>query len=80
MTIERTPRDVYQLHLRPQNLTKWASGLGARVKVRFVERNKYGVLDHFVSGRSARRSTCRCACSQRRRQRGAAHRLSPARA
>jgi hypothetical protein len=49
MTIERSPLDVYNYVCDPQNLSKWASGLGAAVKVRFAERNKFGVLDHFVS-------------------------------
>lgn len=49
MTIERSPLDVYNYASDPKNLSKWASGLGAAVKVRFVERNKFGVLDHFVS-------------------------------
>jgi hypothetical protein len=49
MTIERPPLDVYNFISDPKNLAKWASGLSAAVKVRFVERNKYGVLDHYVS-------------------------------
>jgi hypothetical protein len=54
MTIERPPLDVYNFIFDTKNLPKWASGLastpsGAAVKVRFVERNKYGVLDHYVS-------------------------------
>jgi len=49
MTIERSPLDVYNFIVDPANLQKWASGLDPRVKVRFVERNKYGVLDHYVS-------------------------------
>jgi hypothetical protein len=49
MTIECSPLDVYNYVCDPKNLSKWASGLGAAVKVRFVERNKFGVLDHFVS-------------------------------
>ena len=49
MTIERPPLDVYNFISDPKNLPKWASGLSAAVKVRFVERNKYGVLDHYVS-------------------------------
>ena len=49
MTIERSPLDVYNYVYDPKNLSKWASGLGAAVKVRFVERNNLGVLDHFVS-------------------------------
>jgi hypothetical protein len=48
MTIERAPGEVYAFVSDPQNLSKWASGLNAAVKVRFVERNPYGVLDHFV--------------------------------
>lgn len=52
MTIERNPLDVYNFICDPKNLTKWASGLGGAAKVRFVERNKYGVLDHYVSARS----------------------------
>jgi len=49
MTIERDPLDVYNFVSDPKNLQHWASGLGAALKVRFVERNKYGVLDHYVS-------------------------------
>jgi hypothetical protein len=49
MTIERDPLDVYNFVSDPKNLPRWASGLAAAVKVRFVERNKYGVLDHYVS-------------------------------
>jgi hypothetical protein len=49
MTIERDPLEVYNFVCEPKNLPRWASGLGAAVKVRFVERNKYGVLDHYVS-------------------------------
>jgi hypothetical protein len=49
MTIERNALDVYNFVCDPKNLPQWASGLSAAVKVRFVERNKFGVLDHFVS-------------------------------
>jgi hypothetical protein len=54
MTIERAPLEVYDFIFDPKNLPQWASGLqsgpsGTAVKVRFVERNKYGVLDHYVS-------------------------------
>lgn len=49
MTIERSALDVYNFVAELKNLPKWASGLSAAVKVRFVERNKFGVLDHFVS-------------------------------
>ena len=48
MTIERPPAEVYAFVSDPNNLPKWASGLNAAVKVRFVERNAYGVLDHYV--------------------------------
>lgn len=49
MTIERPAREVYDFVSDPKNLAAWASGLSAARKVRFVERNNWGVLDHFVS-------------------------------
>lgn len=49
MTIERPWVEVYKFVGNPQNLAKWASGLGKEAKVRFVEPNRYGVLDHYVS-------------------------------
>jgi hypothetical protein len=52
MTIERDALEVYNFVLDARNLPKWASGIEAGAKVRFVERNKYGVLDHYVSIRS----------------------------
>ena len=48
MTIERPPGEVYAFVSDPKNLPRWASGLNAAVKVRFVERNAFGVLDHYV--------------------------------
>ena len=48
MTIERSPAEVYAYVYDPNNLPKWASGLSGAVKVRFVERNAFGVLDHYV--------------------------------
>jgi hypothetical protein len=48
MTIERPPGEVYAFVCEPKNLAAWASGLSAAVKVRFVERNAFGVLDHYV--------------------------------
>jgi hypothetical protein len=48
MTIERPPGEVYAFVSDPKNLAAWASGLSAATKVRFVERNPYGVLDHYV--------------------------------
>ena len=53
MTIERDAFEVYNFVLDTRNLPKWASGIDAGAKVRFVERNKYGVLDHYVSVASA---------------------------
>ena len=49
MTIERPPQEVYAFVRDPKNLDKWASGLDGAVKVRFVDANPYGVLDHYVS-------------------------------
>jgi len=62
--INRAPQDVYDFASVPTNFPQWASGLGksiARVdeewtaetpqgpvKVRFTERNRFGVLDHYV--------------------------------
>ena len=48
MTIERPAGEVYAFVSDPKNLAAWASGLSAAVKVRFVERNPFGVLDHYV--------------------------------
>lgn len=63
--IERPVGEVYGFVSSPENLPKWARGLGRSVrksdadwivdtpqgpmKVRFVERNDFGVLDHYVS-------------------------------
>jgi len=63
--IDRNPQDVYGVVSQPENLPKWATGLGVSIamvggewiaetphgptKVRFTERNTFGVLDHFVS-------------------------------
>ncbi len=52
MTIERDALDVYNFVCEPKNLPKWASGLDGARKVRFAERNKFGVLDHWVSSGS----------------------------
>ena len=64
VTIERPPSEVYAFVARPENLPRWAEGLSGaiqnvrgewvadspmgKVKVRFVERNALGVLDHDV--------------------------------
>ena len=49
MTIERAPGEVYAFASDPKNLRAWASGIDPAAKVRFVEKNSYGVLDHFVT-------------------------------
>lgn len=64
VSIQRAPREVYEFAADPDNLPKWATGLAAgirkvggewladsplgRVKIRFAERNAFGVLDHDV--------------------------------
>ena len=63
--IDRRAAEVYEYASDPANLPQWAPGLGAavenvdgqwfvqtpsgRVGFAFVERNKYGVLDHEVT-------------------------------
>ena len=63
--IDRRATDVYEYASDPANLPQWAPGLGntvenvdgqwyvdtqsGRVGFAFVERNKYGVLDHEVT-------------------------------
>jgi hypothetical protein len=63
--INREPQAVYDFASNPANLSLWASGIGnsiaqvnrewvaeteqGRVKIRFVERNNLGVLDHYVT-------------------------------
>jgi hypothetical protein len=64
VSINRPADAVYNFVSVPENLSKWASGLGKSLtkmngewiaetpqgpmKVRFTERNSYGVLDHYV--------------------------------
>jgi hypothetical protein len=64
VSISRTPQEVYRFTSKVENLLRWATGLGksiqnvngewivngpiGRVKVRFVEQNALGVLDHDV--------------------------------
>jgi hypothetical protein len=66
--INRNPRDVYNFTSVPENFPRWASGLGKSLKrvngewmadtpqgprkVRFTERNEFGILDHYVSPES----------------------------
>jgi hypothetical protein len=63
--INRNPRDVYNFTSVPENFPRWASGLGKSLKrvndewiaetpqgprkVRFTERNEFGILDHYVN-------------------------------
>ena len=49
MSIERPAPEVAEFVRDPKNLPKWASGIAKGAKVRFVEANRYGVLDHWVS-------------------------------
>lgn len=65
VSIGRPPRDVYDFVVDPQNLPRWAAGLGRSVSkvngrwivhtsagamgIRFVDRNDAGVLDHVVT-------------------------------
>lgn len=64
VSINRQPSDVYEFVSNPENLPKWATGLGGsiknvngewiadapmgRVKIGFAEENKFGILDHEV--------------------------------
>jgi hypothetical protein len=63
--INRDVKDVYDFVSVPENFRLWASGLGKSlkkkdgkwfaetpegpVKIRFSERNEFGILDHWVS-------------------------------
>jgi hypothetical protein len=65
ISINRNVKDVYNFVCVPENFPRWASGLGKSLKkvdgewiaetsqgpmkVRFTERNEFGVLDHWVS-------------------------------
>lgn len=65
VSIGRPPGDVYAFASDPENLPKWAKGLGESVRkhssgwivetpqgpmqLRFAERNPFGVLDHYVT-------------------------------
>ena len=64
VSIDRSPREVYEFARVLENLPKWATGLGTggervgevwvtrmeegTVEVRFVRENDLGVLDHYV--------------------------------
>lgn len=65
VSINRPPDEVYDFASNPENLPKWATGLGAaikktdgewvaegstgKVKIRFAEKNRFGILDHEVT-------------------------------
>lgn len=65
VSISRPAEEVYGFASNPENLPKWATGLSGsiksvngdwiaesqmgKVKVRFAEKNKFGVLDHDVT-------------------------------
>src|SRR3954463_4658736 len=48
VSIARRAADVYEFVFDRANFAKWAAGAGDPSKVRFVERNSLGVLDHYV--------------------------------
>ncbi|HMP97961.1 MAG TPA: SRPBCC family protein [Kiritimatiellia bacterium] len=68
VSINRTPDEVYEFVFNPVNLPRWATGLGGsirkegdvwvadspmgRVEIFFVEKNDFGVLDHYVTPES----------------------------
>jgi hypothetical protein len=65
VSINRSAGQVYEFASNPENLPKWAAGLSGsiqkvdddwiaespmgKVKVKFAEKNKFGVLDHDVT-------------------------------
>ena len=65
VSINRSAAQVYEFASNPENLSKWAAGLSGSikkineewiaespmgtVKVKFAEKNKFGVLDHDVT-------------------------------
>jgi hypothetical protein len=65
VSIDRPADTVYEFASNPENLPKWAAGLGdsiknvdgdwiaespmGRIKVKFADKNKFGVLDRDVS-------------------------------
>jgi hypothetical protein len=65
VSIGRPPTKVYEFASNPENLPKWAKGLGQSVRkqgddwivdtrqgpvnVRFAEKNNFGILDHYVT-------------------------------
>ena len=65
VSINRPADQVYEFASNPENLPKWAAGLSGsiknvnsewiaespigRVKVKFADKNKFGILDHDVT-------------------------------
>lgn len=65
VSINHPADQVYEFASNPENLPKWATGLGGsiknvnddwiaespigRVKVKFADKNKFGILDHDVT-------------------------------
>lgn len=64
VSVNRPPGEVYAFAANPENLPKWATGLGGsirnvhgewiadapmgKVKIKFAEKNAFGILDHEV--------------------------------
>lgn len=49
IAIDRQPEDVYEYASNPANLREWAIGIGENVRVHFVGKNNFGVMDHYVT-------------------------------
>jgi hypothetical protein len=64
VSINRPANEVYEFAANPENLAQWATGLGGSIKkvksawtadtpmdkakIRFAEKNRFGILDHDV--------------------------------
>jgi hypothetical protein len=80
VSINRPSAQVYEFASNPENLPKWAAGLSGSikkvnddwiaespigtVKVKFAEKNKFGVLDHDVTLSSGAKFYTPCVSSQ----------------
>jgi hypothetical protein len=80
VSINRSAAQVYEFASNPENLPKWAAGLSGSikkvnedwiaeapmgtVKVKFAEKNQFGVLDHDVTLPSGSKSITPCVSSQ----------------
>lgn len=65
LSIDRPADEVYEYVRNPENLPRWAAGLSGsiqnikgewiaqssmgRIKIKFADRNEFGVLDHVVT-------------------------------